>query len=214
MLLANVVGFGASWEYPFDAGATANAPFTLLDGSQVSVPMMSNPLANLSYLRGDGFQVIELPYLSGNVSMFVFIPDAGKFSEFEAAFTLNRYQKLLDTIRPQAMSLRLPKFHLESSLDLNPALQTLGVTDAFDPAAADFSGIDGSRKLFISSSLQVATIAVDEAGNGAAAATLPATPSGSESTNPIQLAIDHPFYFVIQDRPTSAILFIGRIVQP
>jgi len=105
----------------------------------------------------------------------------------------------------------MPKFRFETSLSLVPVLQGLGMGGAFAPLGADFSGIDGTRDLFVTDVLHKAYVAVNEAGTEAAAAT--AVIVGIVSV-PEPVSIDRPFLFFIRDIPTGAVLFGGRVVDP
>jgi serpin B len=92
-------------------------------------------------------------------------------------------------------------------------LVKLGMTDAFDPELADFSGLDGTRNLYVSDVLHKGFVSIDENGTEAAAATA-AVVGGASVPEPATLTVDKPFVFFIRDRPTGAILFVGRVVDP
>ncbi len=215
MVLANAIYFKASWLYPFDKSATQDAPFTKLDGSQVSVPMMALGKENLDYLKGEGYQAVALPYVDGNVSMLLLVPDAGKFEQFENGMDAARLQSILNGLQSSQVILKVPRFTVESSFSLADTLSKMGMPDAFNPNQADFSGMDGKRDLYISSILHKAYASVDETGTEAAAATVAIMTLGAAMpSTPIELTIDRPFIFVIYDQPTQAMLFAGRIVDP
>ena len=91
----------------------------------------------------------------------------------------------------------------------------MGMMDAFDPSVADFSGMNGSRDLYISDVLHKAFVAVDEAGTEAAAATVVIMETTSMPVDqPIEFKADRPFIFTIRDNPTGSILFLGRLMNP
>jgi serpin B len=111
----------------------------------------------------------------------------------------------------------MPRFEFEASTGLADVLKDLGMAIAFQPPAgdsgADFSGMDGRRDLFIRDVLHKAFVAVDEAGTEAAAST--AVLAEVTSAPPVAtLVVDRPFVFLVQDRETGAILFLGRVVDP
>lgn len=114
------------------------------------------------------------------------------------------------------VQLSLPKVKLEpQAFSLRDALAAMGMVDAFDPAAADFSGIDGAGNLFISEGVHQATLLVDEEGTEAAAATaFSAVGAGLAPVPPIELRFDRPFLVLILDLAGSTPLFFGRIADP
>ena len=216
LVLANAIYFKATWEYEFDANDTADKPFYLLNGDTASVPMMEiGHQENLSYAAGDGWQAVALPYKGGLTEMVVIVPDAGNFETFESALTTERYEEILAAMEPQEVILSMPKFTFETEYGLKDVLAGMGMQDAFDPYAADFSGIDGQRDLVISDAIHKAFIAVDEKGTEAAAATVVVfMTTGALMPEGIVLTIDRPFFYVIRDIPAGTILFMGRVVDP
>ena len=166
-------------------------------------------------MAGQGYQAIALPY-RGGVSMLVLLPDAGQLSAFEAGLDDARLQTTLDGLANREVLLTLPKFeHHSNSISLKQKLIALGMDDAFDAGAADFSGMDGQRDLFIGDGYHKAMVRVDEEGTEAAAATAVTMRATSAMVEPpLALTIDRPFVFLIRDDATGALLFIGRIVNP
>ena len=115
-------------------------------------------------------------------------------------------------MRETKISVSLPKFEFSTKYELSDILQNLGMKKAFTPGVADFSGMSSNGKsLFISAVLHQAYIKVDEEGTEAAAATVVVI---SKTTAAITFRADHPFIFIIQERKTGNILFIGRVVDP
>lgn len=214
MVLVNAIYFKADWETQFDPDNTAEAPFYLLDGSQVQVEMMSNGFYGMPYSRGDGYQAVELAYQGGTAAMDIIVPDEGRFSEFEAALDADALSTILNEMQPVSVDLSLPKFRFTSEFSLPEQLAALGMTDAFDPNRADFSGMDGARDLYISDVIHKAFVAVDEEGTEAAAATAVIIRETSAPLYDVTLTVDRPFIFVIRDLPSGQILFIGRVLNP
>ena len=214
MVLANAIYFKAAWQYPFDEDATAPAPFHLLDGTQASVPMMKLS-ETYSYASGEGWQAVALPYEQGQLSMVVLLPAAGGFEVFEQGLDGARLQGILDGLRGRHLILSVPRFRVESSFALADPLSQLGMGAAFAPDQADFSGMTGGRDLYISDVVHKAFVSVDEAGTEAAAATaVMMAATAMESDEPLALAVDRPFLFLIVDQPTGAVLFLGRVLDP
>jgi len=215
LVLANAIYFKATWEYEFDANETSDEPFTLLNGETVRVPMMGMETGrNFAYASGDGWQAVALPYKGGLTEMVVIVPDSGNFEAFESTLTADRYNQIVSALQPQDVNLSMPKFTFETQYGLSDTLVQMGMQDAFDPAMADFSGMDGQRDLYIGNALHKAFIAVDEKGTEAAAATVIIMQAMALMPQGIVLTIDRPFFYVIRDVPTGTILFMGRVMDP
>ena len=128
---------------------------------------------------------------------------------FEAELDRERLQGIFESITEQGIHLSLPKFSFKSHTPLNDTLQALGMTTVFGPSA-DLSGMVGSTGLFLDNVQHEAFIEVDETGTEAHAATGGAM---AESHGPT-IQFNRPFFFMIRDRITDAILFIGRVADP
>ncbi|MCX7681349.1 MAG: serpin family protein [Anaerolineae bacterium] len=212
LVLTNAIYFNAAWAEQFDRSDTRNGVFYLLDGSQVTVPMMQQT-ASYGYLTGEGFQAVELPYDGNELAMVILLPDAGRFEEFEDSLDAGRVKELLDGLTYERVTLTMPRFRVESSFGLADTLATLGMPAAFQPDQADFSGMDGSRNLYIGAVQHKAFVVVDESGTEAAAAT--GVVIGLTAFRPhIEVTVDRPFIFLIRDLQTGTVLFVGRVVNP
>ena len=212
LVLTNAVYFNAAWAEPFDEDATQDRPFHLLDGGEVSVPMMGQT-ASFGYAAGDGYQAVELPYDGHELSMLVVVPDEGQFSTFESSLDAVTLSGIVDDLDYRQVTLGIPKFEFDSGFGLNDALKAMGMTHAFS-AEADFAGMTGDRDLFISSVIHKAFISVDEEGTEAAAATAVVMAKSAMPAEPIEVTVDRPFIFAIRDRETKMLLFVGRVVDP
>ena len=89
----------------------------------------------------------------------------------------------------------------------------MGMTDAFIPGVADFSGMDGTYDLYINEVLHKAFIEVNEEGTEAAAATTVII-GVTAILEPTTFIADHPFIFLIQQKETGAVLFMGNVMNP
>lgn len=213
LVLTNAIYFNAAWQYPFDKNATADAPFRLLDGRDVTVPMMRQT-RSFNYTEGTEYQAVELPYDGRELSMVILLPRSGQFRAFEKRLDAEVVQSIIGQMAHREVALTMPKFTYESSFSLRGALTDLGMGVAFDPTAADFSGMDGRRDLFIQDALHKAFVAVDEAGTEAAAATAVIIGLTSVPQPPVEMKVDRPFIFLIRDIPTGSIIFVGRVLNP
>jgi serpin B len=213
-VLTNAVYFDAAWQSPFHAESTAQGPFSLLDGSEVSVEMMHQSEA-FRYAEGDGYQALQMPYRGEELAMVILLPSPGRFEEFDASLDIFRAGAILDSLARRPVIVTVPKFTYGSTFSLVKALSDMGMPDAFRPIA-DFSGIDGSRFILLSAVLHEALVRVDERGTEAAAATavIGAGGAAGPSARPIEFIVDRPFIFLIRDVKTGTILFLGRVLDP
>jgi serpin B len=214
LVLTNAIYFKGNWASQFDEEKTKEAPFTLLTGNKISVPMM-NQTSEFKYMETRHLQVLELPYVDNELSMVIFLPkEFDGLSEFEKELTIQNVSEWLAKLRKREVIVSIPKFKMTSQFSLAGVLGSMGMTDAFT-ARADFSGISGHRDLFISAIIHKAYVDVNEEGTEAAAATavvMKITAIGPDRT-PVFRA-DHPFLFLIRDNHSDSILFIGRVMNP
>jgi serpin B len=209
LVLANAIYFKADWLKPFRNG-TRNDEFVLLDGSTVTVPMMSRR-ASTRFAEGAGYQVVALPYKGERMEMIVVLPEQGQFTAIERSLDNEFLNQALTRLAAGDVKLFMPKFEYEARLSLGETLIEMGMPDAFDHQLADFSGMDGTDRLAIAHVEHKAFVAVDEEGTEAAAAT--AVIAEVESM-PVVVRVDRPFLFLIRDVDTGTILFVGRVVDP
>jgi serpin B len=215
LVLANAIYFNARWAHTFPEDNTEDGIFTTLEDGEVTVPMMrwSEPQM-VPFAEGDGFQAVELPYRGGQASMVIIAPDAGTFEAFENTLTGDRLSDLMDALETRGVALTMPSFEYKAEFSLAKTLQTMGMTDAFSDAKADFSGMDGTRDLLITDVFHKAFVAVDEEGTEAAAATAVVVGLESMPVMDVELTLDRPFVYLIRDTETGAVLFLGRVVDP
>jgi serpin B len=167
---------------------------------------------NLAYGAGDGYQAVRLPY-AGGLSMVVIVPDAGKLGSFERGLDGAALRRIANDLKSAQVALTMPKFSFRSNAMLKAALGELGMPIAFTDRA-DFSGMTKQEPLEIAEVIHQAFIAVDEKGTEAAAATAVVMRLTSAPDRVVELKIDRPFVFLIQDDETGAILFMGRLADP
>jgi serpin B len=216
LVLVNAIWFKGTWEEEFPPDATRDAAFTLLDGTQVQVPMMNGGLET-RYLDGDGYQVVWLPYIGG-ASMVVIVPDVGRFDEVVGE--LDPEQVRTDSARAATglVVLALPRFEFRTQLELSRVLEVLGMESAFLPppgeGTADFSGMTGEPELFVSAVIHDAFVSVDEEGTEAAAATAVVMEGTGAPVELANLTVDRPFLFLIQHDSSGEILFLGQVTDP
>jgi serpin B len=221
LVITNAVYFKGTWVRQFDANQTQDADFRTASGKTVTVRMMrdTGEDAKYRYAETDDVQYIELPYThnSGNaLSMVVILPKDNAIQTAEAVLDESNLSALQEAAHAQRVMLYLPKFKMETEYRLPDTLSAMGMPTAFTFGAADFSGMDGTTDLYISDVIHKAFIDVNEEGTEAAAATAVVMRSGSAAPGegPSVFRADHPFVFLIQDKETGTILFIGRVADP
>ena len=214
LVLSNAIYFKATWLESFEESLTEDKIFHGLNGEEFMTPMMSlGSDASFPYYQGEGFQAVDLPYLGGQVSMLVIVPDEGKFTDFEVNLNSEILDEIIGNLAYQPMYLNFPKFEFETEISLATILAKMGMPSAFNDGA-DFSGMTGTKDLFISDVFHKAFVSVDEEGTEAAAATAVVMSLTSAPENPLRLEVDRPFLFLIRDIQTNSILFMGRVVEP
>jgi serpin B len=213
LVLTNAIYFKGKWASQFKPERTQDAPFTLLDGQKVNVPMMSQT-GKFSYMETDTTQVLELPYVNDELSMVILLPKKiDGVSELERELARDNLAGWLDRLRKCEVRVFLPRFKMTSEFELAGVLSSMGMPDAFC-SKADFSGMTGNRDFFISAVVHKAYVEVNEEGTEAAAATGVVMKLTSVAPPPPIFRADHPFVFLIRDNQSGSILFMGRLANP
>ena len=215
LVLTNAIYFKGDWARQFEKDRTKDAPFTLLSGKKVNVPMM-NQEAEFKYMEAEDFQALELPYVNNELSMIILLPkETDGLTDLEKTLTPENLSQWLARLRQRKVVVSVPKFKMTSQFRLADVLKSMGMTAAFIPDLADFSGMNGKRDLYIFAVIHKAYVDVNEEGTEAAAATgvIVGITSAGPSRTPVFRA-DHPFLFLIRDNRSGSILFLGRVMNP
>jgi serine protease inhibitor len=214
LVLASAIYLKAAWTHPFPPGATQDAPFHPEPGAGRQVPTM-RLRERLRYLRGDGYQVVELPYAGQRLGMVIVLPD-GPLPPVESRLGRDGLARLLAGLAPHQVTLALPRFRVTSQFSLAPALTALGMPLAFT-SRADFTGITNAEPLHISDVVHQAYLDVDEQGTEAAAATAVVIRAAARvmmPDPPVEMTVDRPFLFAITELAGGRPLFLGRVTDP
>jgi len=228
MVLVNAIYFKGNWLVPFTKEATEDQPFYTASGETVQAPLMTfqaKPGAEtpeFGYWEDETLQVLELPYVGKDLAMVVLLPrKRDGLAELEEALSVANLERWTGRLAPRKVVVHLPKFKMTwGTKDLTQALIAMGMPDAFSPAKADFSGMDGNRPggerawLYISQVLHKAFVEVNEEGTEAAAATAVVMRLLAMPDPPPSFRADHPFLFLIREQATGSILFMGRVADP
>ncbi|XP_061002216.1 serpin B6-like isoform X1 [Dama dama] len=217
LVLVNAIYFKGNWAKPFNKAHTEERPFHITKNLQKHVPMMfmkSN--FKMTYIAEICSRILVLPYVGQELNMVILLPsESTDLNTVEKALT---YEKFIAWTKPDVLAVQevevfLPRFTLEESYDMEGVLRKLGMTDAFDEACANFSGMSSGRGLHLSKVVHKSSVEVTEEGTEAAAAT------GARIMLKCLRVVyrfhaDRPFLFFIQHGKTGAILFCGRFCSP
>ncbi|XP_049620975.1 serpin B6-like [Suncus etruscus] len=217
LVLANAIYFKGHWESRFKKENTEEMPFKVNKDVSKPVPMMyQSATFKMTYIREIYSNILVLPYEGEEVNMIILLPDEDRdLKKVEDNLTYEKFKQWtrMDMMNEEDVEVLLPRFKLEENHDLEVVLRKLGVTLAFDQAAADFSGMSPKQNLCLSKVVHQALVEVNEEGTEAAAAT-GATVRVRRAGVLSRFCADHPFLFFIQDLRTQNILFCGRFSSP
>lgn len=223
VVLTDAIYFKGKWANQFDPESTSEEDFKVNPGKTVKVPMMNffKETAGFGYAETGDLQILAMPYKGGDLSMVILLPKQSDLGLLEKALNLDTLKRWISNLQDETVQVHVPKFALDSSYVLNEPLKKMGMPSAFvapgRDSGADFSGINDQEDLFLGLVVHKAFIAVDEAGTEAAAATresLGPTTAMAPPVPPPVFKADHPFIFLIQERQTGNMLFLGRVVDP
>ncbi len=218
LVLINAIYFKGTWNRPFNKALTKELPFTLGSGMQKQVPMMSQS-GSYMYYQGKNFQAVNLPY--GGKTRFgmkVFLPaQNSSLEEFFRELNAGNWRQWQAALQPTLGTITLPRFKLEYDTSLKAPLKALGMEVAFDKQKADFTNLCPPPSAYIDDVIHKTFVEVNEEGTEAAAATVVKMLVGAAPSRPqktFTMLVDRPFFVVIDDSETGALLFMGAIVEP
>ncbi|XP_049922927.1 plasminogen activator inhibitor 1 [Epinephelus moara] len=217
LVLLNALHFQGLWKVPFDPKLTQERMFHCANGSNVPVHMMrlTNRFSYGEFVTADGvdYDVIEVPYEGDSMSMLLVSPFEPEvpLSILSADLSSQKIKQWRMELRNVKRQLAMPRFSLNSEVDLKTALLNMGLGDMFNLATADFTRITSDERLCVSKVLQRVKIEVNERGTKGAAATAAVMFSRMAVE---EITLDRPFLFLIQHKLTGAVLFMGQFNQP
>lgn len=216
LVLTSAIYMKGSWVHAFDLKRTTREPFHLNEQYSKQVEMMHTSV-NYPLLVEQSFTMLEMPYVSqsagSRLSLIILLPkQVDGIYELEKDLTFENYTNWIGRLKMQKVNLSMPRFRIEDRIDLKEAMVELGMTDAFN-ARANFSGIS-SKPLYINTAIHQTFIEVDEKGTEAAAATAIGMNLTASFSEPYNFVANHPFLFLIVDKNTKTILFMGRFNRP
>jgi len=217
LILVNAVYFKGDWETKFNAKHTKKDEFFVSNNKNVNADMMKIE-ESFDFAELDGIQskMVELPYKGDRIVMQILLPNEKTgLAAVETKMSEVDINKMFEeNKRETKLLVKMPKFKSSYESELSEGLKKMGMTDMFEAGTADFSGIDGTRNLYVAFVKQKVFIEVNEEGSEAAAATGMGMMMRSMPLPPEQFTVDHPFIFFIRDKLTGMLLFQGRISDP
>ena len=217
LVLTNAIYFKGEWAKQFNKRDTEEQNFRVTPNNNVKISMMqrTDDKAKFNYAETDELQILELPYSGEELSMLILLPKNSGLASLENSLTAKQLSKWKESLKERRVNVFIPKFKFETKYFMAETLQEMGIPTAFSDRA-DFSGMTGKKDLKIDEVIHQAFVEVNEEGTEAAAATAVSIGITSVSPKPIipTFRADHPFIFIIRQKDTGNILFLGRVSNP
>ena len=215
MYLINALYFKSKWnsETKFDKANTKPADFTKADNSEIRVNLMEQT-QKFPYYADENLQYVELPYGNQAFGMGVMLGDESmSLDELIEYLDDATWQNIMDNMYSQKVWLKLPRFKIECDIQLNDPVKNEGMQQIFEGGFANISDVE----LKVSKIKQKTFVEVNEEGTEAAAVTsvgMMVTSPGPDPNEPVPFFANRPFLYLIKERSTGVILFIGRMDEP
>ena len=210
--LFNAVYFNGRWKCPFPKDKTRDCLFSIGRDNNINVPMMHLDRYETSYIEGEGWEALQLPYGNESFRMEIMLPAKDSSVEDVMQILLNSGQWSENEWEEVYATVNLPKFKISQKSELVPLLQGLGLKSVFS-GEADFKGISGSS-FNVDRMVQESFIEVNEEGTVATSVTHIDGWAASKMPRPINFFVNRPFIFFIKEKSTGAIIFSGVIRRP
>ncbi len=213
LVLANAIYMNAPWKTAFDPNDTQSSDFSLSIDETTTVDMMwqEEMDGRIGYFENE--DVFEVDYKGDELALTIVRPhEIDGLAAIEADLSSDKIEEWVSNLNNTELPFGFPKLELRYKAGLNEPLKDLGMDSAFKDGVADFSGIVDDLPLFVSAVIHEAWVKISEEGTEAAAAT--GVVVGTESAGPMPFVVDRPFLFLVRDKLSDTILFIGRVVNP
>lgn len=214
MLLSSALYFKGEWKKSFDSSKIRSEAFIVKAGekNQAKFMKMSGPLNTYS---GQSFQMIEIPYLDGDMVMDVFLPNTLEdLGTVEQALNSEHLDRWMTHLSPREVSVSLPQFEFEFSAELSELLKSMGLGDPFSEGVADFSGMTGTKDLYLGRFHHKTMISMMDLGTTAGSVSGMAQAKRSPAALPMQFVANHPFLFGVRHKPSNSFILLGKVVKP
>ena len=216
LVITNAIYFLGNWKESFKEKDTKDLPFYLISGSEIKVPMMYQKKRFVLAER-PSYQALMMDYKDQRLAMIFILPRSiGAIAEIEKTITVEKIEQIVKNTSANEVEVYIPKFTFSYSTELSKNLRKMGMVSAFTDEA-DFSGITDPKYFKISKVIHKAFVEVNEKGTEAAAVTAITMRVLGGPLEPPQIPVfkaDHPFIFLMYDKQTEAIMFMGRVMDP
>lgn len=218
LVLTNAIYFKGIWERPFSRSATSDEEFTKASGEKKQVRMMRSQ-REIEFAERADYDAVSLDYENSPVSMAILLPKRGKsLGAVESSLSASEWRQVLEGLDVHDVVLGVPRFTLRNRMK-NPEqiLTSMGLEELFNPAGRPLNKISAEEPgLFIDKVNHEAVMIVDEAGTEAAAATSISGGMGAAppKEQPREFVVDRPALFVLYDKASGGMMFLGRIGDP
>ncbi|XP_074860012.1 neuroserpin [Carettochelys insculpta] len=220
LALVNAIYFKGNWKSQFRPENTRTFSFTKDDESEVQIPMMYQQgefyygeFSDGSNEAGGIYQVLEIPYEGDEISMMIVLSrQEVPLVTLEPLVKAQLIEEWANSVKKQKVEVYLPRFMAEQEVDLKDVLKGLGITEVFS-RNADLTAMSDNKELYLAKAIHKSFLEVNEEGAEAAAASGMIAISRMAVLYP-QVIVDHPFFFLIRNRRTGTVLFMGRVMHP
>uniref|UniRef100_A0A8C4UIG7 Serpin family I member 1 n=2 Tax=Falco tinnunculus TaxID=100819 RepID=A0A8C4UIG7_FALTI len=220
LAVINAIYFKGSWKSQFRPENTRTFSFTKDDESEVQIPMMYQQgefyygeFSDGSNEAGGIYQVLEIPYEGDEISMMIVLSrQEVPLVTLEPLVKASLINEWANSVKKQKVEVYLPRFTVEQEIDLKDVWRGLGITELFS-SSADLTAMSDNKELYLAKAFHKAFLEVNEEGSEAAAASGMIAISRMAVLYP-QVIVDHPFFFLVRNRRTGTVLFMGRVMHP
>lgn len=224
ILLINALAIDMEWQTAFTPEKTHGEEFNLEDGSKMVATMMQreSKSEDVSYYKDANMTAIsmDLKQYDDIQLEFIAIMPNENLSDYIKNIKMNDMNQVIKKLKPASQAnagieIKVPKFSFDYSLKLKQDLMSLGITDAFNSSLANFSNM-ADTDFHVSDALHKADIDFSEEGVKAAAVTIFAIKDNAmiREEDPEEVKFDRPFMYMIRDKKTDEIWFVGTVYQP
>lgn len=225
LTLINALAIDMEWKNMFDTSKTYGRDFTMADGKTMQATMMNKETSSgaAAYYKDDDITALSMDLDTyDDVELeFVAIMPKNNLQEYIKTVKMDDLDKIINKLKPASetkngIKIAIPKFSFDYELNLKTDLEKLGITDAF-LGTADFSGISNVEDISVGAAIHKANIDFTEKGVKAAAVTVfMMETSGiiAEEEQPEEVKIDNPFIYLIRDKKTGELWFVGTVYEP